>query len=454
MGIVILIVLLAVEVFFFVWSIKGKSNHTQEKSIVRIAEFVLLGTLLLTGIFQLSSFRWYILLAVLVIQSAIGVFILIKKNENPYKFGMNILRVIGSGFLYTFALIPAILFPQYSPPVPTGSCGIETAKYTWVDKSRIETYTNTGENRSVTADFWYPANADVKYPLVIFSHGIYGVDTSNVSTYEELASNGYVVCAISYTYLSMVTKEANGRIIPVDIGFLKYAQNDFYGADSPERNYDAFNEMQKIRVADTNFVIDTIIDNAGNSTDDVFHMVDVCKIGLIGHSLGSGTVTMIARERGDIGAVVNLDGPLFGEVLGYQNGKALLREDTCPVPLLNVYSDDLWYIVEQDDILNSISSGERDYVYSANAHYLTDTPEYIYNIHFSGAKHLSLTDLSLASPILANALQGGKAKIDEYYCLETMNHSILEFFDYNLKGGEAPHYEREYNYASEYPANT
>lgn len=31
-------------------------------------------------------------------------------------------------------------------------------------------------------------------------------------------------------------------------------------------------------------------------------------------------------------------------------------------------------------------------------------------------------------------MQGGKAGIDEYYCIETQNDLILNFFDYVLKG--------------------
>lgn len=57
-----------------------------------------------------------------------------------------------------------------------------------------------------------------------------------------------------------------------------------------------------------------------------------------------------------------------------------------------------------------------------------------YTVHFEGAKHLSLTDLPLFSPILANMLQRGKADIDKYYCIETMNRLILKFYDYTLKG--------------------
>ncbi|WP_277468342.1 MULTISPECIES: hypothetical protein [unclassified Paenibacillus] len=58
----------------------------------------------------------------------------------------------------------------------------------------------------------------------------------------------------------------------------------------------------------------------------------------------------------------------------------------------------------------------------------------MYNVHFNGAKHLSLTDLPLYSPFLTYLLQGGKADIDKYYCIESMNRLVLQFFDYTLKG--------------------
>ncbi|MNC70427.1 hypothetical protein D3C75_1212360 [compost metagenome] len=57
-----------------------------------------------------------------------------------------------------------------------------------------------------------------------------------------------------------------------------------------------------------------------------------------------------------------------------------------------------------------------------------------YTVHFKGAKHLSLTDLPLYSPILTNLLhEGRKADIDRYVAIETQNELILRFFDYTLK---------------------
>ena len=90
-------------------------------------------------------------------------------------------------------------------------------------------------------------------------------------------------------------------------------------------------------------------------------------------------------------------------------------------PLLNIYSDDVWGQLESNStyVANKLD----------NEHFKD-----AYTVHFQGAKHLSLTDLPLLSPILANILQGGKADIDQYYCIETENELIVQFFDYELKG--------------------
>ena len=105
--------------------------------------------------------------------------------------------------LVVIAVTPALIFPQYKLPKMTGKHEVATVNYTYTDQSRIETFTNTGENRKVNVEFWYPKDAGGKYPLVVFSHGAFGMKTSNTSTFMELASNGYVVCSIDHPYHSL-----------------------------------------------------------------------------------------------------------------------------------------------------------------------------------------------------------------------------------------------------------
>jgi pimeloyl-ACP methyl ester carboxylesterase len=180
----------------------------------------------------------------------------------------------------------------------------------------------------------------------------------------------------------------------------------------------------KVRKDDMNFVLDTIIDNTNNqnkNTDAIYQIVDTEKIGVFGHSLGGATAAAIGRERDDIDAVVNLDGPLLGELTGLADGKYVMSEEPSIFPLLNIYSDDLW---------GQMLAG---FEYSPNVLLRSNAPVNVYSVNFEGAKHLSLTDLPLLSPMLASMLQGGSTSIDKYSCIVEMNSTILAFFDSYLK---------------------
>lgn len=65
--------------------------------------------------------------------------------------------------------------PQYKLIEATGEYEAVTAAYTYTDENRVETYTDTGDKRKVNVEFWYPENAKGTYPLVVFSHGMFGV---------------------------------------------------------------------------------------------------------------------------------------------------------------------------------------------------------------------------------------------------------------------------------------
>jgi len=430
MGTITLIILLAVEAFFFLWTINSKSNHAQEKSIVRIAQLTLLGVLLLTGVFD-WSFRYFMLLVVLVIQTVISVIVLVRKTEKPYKLGKSIRGLAGNALLYAFALILAILCPQYTQPVATGSYEIETAKYTWVDESSIETLSNTGENRALTVEFWYPKDTDGELPLVVFSHGAFGFSGSNYSTFAELASNGYVVASIGHTYHAFYTMDTSGNLTIVNMDFLNsvYAVND---SDDPEQEYYGTRDWMNLRVADEHFVLDTITANvnAADMSDTLFSIIDLDHIGVIGHSLGGASFAQLGRERNDIDAVINLDGSMLGEEIGFENGKVVLNDKPYPVPLLNVYAEDHY-----QNAMELVGDEYSNFRTTRNA-------VCAYEVIFRDAGHLNFTDLPLFSPTLAKML--GIGSIDTRYCIEKNNSLVLEFFDCYLKGGEIPQFEREY----------
>lgn len=429
MGIITLIVLLAVEIFFWAWTTKSKSNHEQEKSIVRIAELVLLVVLLLTGVFA-WGFRYFMLLAVLAIQTIVSIIVLVRRNEKPYRFRKNILGLVRNSLLYAFALFLAILCPQFTQPVITGSYDVATAKYTWVDENRVEAFSGTGENRALTVEFWYPENITGKVPLVVFSHGAFGFSGSNASTFNELASNGYVVASIGHTYHAFFTMDTSGKLTTVDTDFLN-SVNAVNAEDDPEQEYYVPKEWMNLRIADENFVLDTIIEHVNiDSNDTLFSLIDIEHIGVFGHSLGGASFAQLGRERNDIDAVIDLDGSMLGEEIGFENGKVILNDTPYPVPLLNIYAQDHY-----EAAMELVGDGYDNFYASQNA-------ACSYEVMFKDAGHLNFTDLPLFSPTLAKIL--GVGTVNARYCIETTNQIVLEFFDCYLKGGEIPIFEKEY----------
>ncbi|WP_259391847.1 hypothetical protein [Paenibacillus thiaminolyticus] len=178
----------------------------------------------------------------------------------------------------------------------------------------------------------------------------------------------------------------------------------------------------KLRTDDMNFVIDTVLEKAKTGSGNVYQLVNTEKIGVFGHSMGGAASVWLGREREDIGAVVNIDAPLFSElVYNRETDDFAASGQPYTTPLLNMYSDSVWVQ------LNSNST------YAENKA-IDEHGTVVYTVYFQGAKHMSLTDLALFSPMLANMLQGGRAEIDSYYAIDTMNRIILEFFDCYLKG--------------------
>ena len=431
MGQIVLLIALIIQLAFAIYCITTKSNQRKTRSLIQVGSF---GIFLLFTVISVIhwGFQWVLFAALLLIWAIFGGVFLIVNKEDKRKYTKQrvIFKTIGMVLLIIIAMIPAIVFPQYDMPKLTGEYQVDTAIYTYTDDSRIETFTDTGENRRLTVQYWYPVDAKGTYPLLVFSHGAFGYKMSNESTYRELASNGYVVCSIDHTYHAMGTSDVEGNFTMIDKNFYKEVVELNSDIDEATK-YKLQEKWMEVRTADMNFVIDTIIEGP-KENDIIYKIIDTDKLGVFGHSLGGSTATAIGRERKDIDAVVNLDAPLLGEHIGFKEGEYVINQEPYTSPLLNIYTDDVW---------NQL--GEVP-VYNSNQLFLNNQLKNVYNINFDGAKHLSVTDLPLFSPTLAYMLQGGPAEIDKYYCIETMNRIILEFFDCYLKGEGSFDYKGTY----------
>jgi dienelactone hydrolase len=325
-------------------------------------------------------------------------------------------------FLILVILTPILLFPPHRPLPVTGSYGIGTARYTYLDEKRIEQYAGSGEKRRVNVLFWYPeaASGNENFPLVVFSHGGLGTENSNESLYRELASHGYVVCSIGHPYHAFWTKSEDGRIT--------YVSREYFGEITLEdaktdksQSYRYYQKWLATRTADINFVIDTILAEATGGSDGVYALVDGGRIGVMGHSLGGSAALAIPRQRDDIAAVIALEAPFLNDITGVEKDEFLWLDEAYPVPVLNIYSDSSW------DHLTAWPQ------YARNADLLSNPSETALSLHLPGAGHFSMTDLVLASPVLTRLLEGGQPNHDPAAYLKAINQACLEFFNRHLK---------------------
>ncbi|PLS18040.1 alpha/beta hydrolase [Bacillus sp. M6-12] len=424
MGTLILFIALIFEIAFAVYCMITKQNHKKLKNWIRIAVFIAFVILTLSSVI-VWSFRWVMLAMLLFILAVKGTASLIrnKTNNQKYKTSSFVWNSIIMIFATVFALAPAIVFPQHKSPKVTGEYEVATTTYTYIDKNRIEEFTDKGDNRFVNVEFWYPENAEGTYPLLVFSHGAYGTKASNTSTYTELASHGYVVASIDHPYHSFYTASEDGSKAFINTDYNREISDmNKEGIYTKEELYEAIQKWMKLRTDDMNFVIDTILQKAESDSNSIYQHINTEKIGVFGHSMGGAASVWLGKERDDISAVVNIDAPFFSELVYKKDiDDFVASSDAYTTPLFNIYSDDVWGQLESNS------------TYAANKPNNEHFKE-AYTVHFKGAKHLSLTDLPLFSPILANILQGGKADIDKYYSIETENELILKFFDYELKG--------------------
>ncbi|TQR44644.1 alpha/beta hydrolase [Paenibacillus popilliae] len=427
MGNIILIIAVVCEVAFALFRICTRSYQKKIKAVIRIGAFAAFLIFTLASVIE-WSFRWMGLGLLLFVWALLGVWTLIRSKEEhkEYKSSRVIRNAIAMLMLVVIAIIPALVFPQYHLLPVTGKYQVATSSYTYVDKNRIEQFTDTGENRHVNVEFWYPEQADGTYPLLVFSPGAFGSKESNYSAYMELASHGYVVCSIDHPYHSFYTESEDGNRAFIDQGYMQEVFGANKGKYTVEQIYGLNQKWMKLRTDDMNFVIDTILGKTKTSSDKAYQLVNTHKIGLFGHSMGGAASTMLGRERDDVGAVVNIDAPMFGElVYNKETDDFAASNQPYTTPLLNIYSDAVWVQLLQH---NSKST------YAANK-VIDKNGKVVHTVHFQGAEHMSLTDLILISPLISNMLQGGRvAKIDPYYCLETMNHILVEYFDCYLKG--------------------
>lgn len=443
MNFILWIVLLISEIsliFFGFISNANKKEWNQKRFLlngIEAAAYLLM--LFLPGVnFGLRWRAIAVLLFIRVIFSGIIYFLKIKKISAKKKSAMVFSDVLNFVIL-SIAMVPSFLFTDYTGRPVSGKFKVAQTNAILIDDSRIEEFENDGSFREVPVFFFYPESISAlennSLPLVIFSHGAFGYYQSNISTYMELASNGYVVVSLDHPYHCFVTKDTNGKTVKVNSEFFKNALTIGGSEISDSEIFEITSQWMKLREDDMNFVIDTfknfdeknvhgknwfVSEKDKNLICEIFNHTDINKIGLMGHSLGGATAVTVGR-RNDISAVIDFDGTMLGEITGIENGITLVNEEIYTTPLFAFDSE----IHHEERIL----SKKQDEIYVNNV--ILDNATQGFSTYIEGSDHMNFTDLPLFAPGLGKLL--GTGTVDQEKCIDCINKITLEFFDCYLK---------------------
>lgn len=444
MNILLLLVLSVIEIVFVFLAVPRKPTVKEwcfTRLIVNGGEvLVFLVMLLFPGIdLGMRFFALFLLLGIRVLLAAILYFFKRRTEREKKPVGM-VFSLLGALFLFAASSIPSFLFADYEGLPTTGQYEVKMAQAILVDENRVESFETDGSKREVPAWFFYPqgGNQGEKYPVVFFSHGAFGYYQSNTSTYMELASHGYVVVSLEHPYHALFTKDTDGKLILSDMGFMQGIQKINGTGASEEETFALSSQWMKLRLEDFNFAVDAIKEaaqreNLGDcfcvseeyreGVGQAISMIDCGKIGVMGHSLGGAAAVTLGRQRKDIGAVIDFDGTMLGEIREVVDGKDVINEDIYETPLLS-FDNEEHYKSRVECLAQGLPYANN--VVLAHA-------RHGYSTYIAGTGHMNYTDLPLFSPFLADML--GIGDVDARACILKMNEITLDFFDCYLKDG-------------------
>ncbi|MCM1263668.1 MAG: hypothetical protein NC313_13220 [Butyrivibrio sp.] len=443
MGIILFALFAVMEIALTALSLtKYRSLWHRNRFLFCAAEFALMLLVMFLPI-TVTGQKWRFTGCLVILAIRLAIFCitylirLVRTKKEKTKAGIIVNTVTGI-IIVGFSLFPAFIFTDYSGLKTSGRYEVKETQAILIDDSRLETYENDGSNREIPIHIYYPDGDVANCPLVLFAHGSFGYYQSNYSLYAELASNGYVVASIDHPYYAFFTKDTEGKTIIVDFEFMQNVVNMQYSSDftETEEDFNIICEWMSIRTADENFVLDKIktakdlgeLDAAWYTESEdakaeilkALEMADTGKIGLTGHSIGGAAAVQLGRERGDITAVIDIDGTMLGEQIAFTDGKIIYNPEPYPIPILSLDNASHW----------ESYAGNGDTVYVNT--YLLDNAIDSREAHFDGTEHMDFTDLPLFAPALSKML--GKGEVDSYEFIPEINSIILEFFNYYLKG--------------------
>ncbi|MGG2111244.1 carboxylic ester hydrolase [Lysinibacillus pakistanensis] len=414
---------------------------------------------MITGLHMLiEGYRWQILPAYLLLLLPCIQFLFFWKNNISTSW---LTRVV-KGFFYILWLYVVfelpIIAPMFSFPEPTGPYKIGTTSLHLVDEKRLEEYTKEpDDHRELMIQIWYPAEVNkneltapytthskelaaglqtalplpqfalqhlnkiqthsyqdaqlVKnesgWPVLLFSHGMNLYRYQNTFQVEELVSHGYIVVGIDHTYDAAATVFPDGRTV----------------LNSPQLDdgIPALDKHIAVWTDDVTFVLDQLEKFNQIKNEELYHSMDMKKIGMFGHSYGGATAMQMLLRDDRVKASINMDGGLFGDDAPKQGvGK----------PFLMMNAD------EMEKYMTEAKNSEKNDL-ATTLFKEFDRRQTLalrgggYSLTIPNTNHASFTDTSLFSKLLQSK---GEDAQDVH---QIINEVSLEFFNQYVKDDAA-----------------
>lgn len=282
-----------------------------------------------------------------------------------------------------------------------------------------------------------------RHPVVLFNHGFASFSKQNFSTFQELASHGYVVISMAHPGESLIARDAHGKLIPFDTEREAYREvqkiqkaMDAYAArlapvlakqrqaQTPEAfaqasvelgqdpQYASMKPQLRRWVRDTRLVIEAL---QAPRRHGILEMTDADNFTVMGHSLGGAVAMHLATQPPNgLRGIVNLDGVWFQDD----------TTDLTPigVPALNLVSThspmDKYDVTLKGTLLGLYRGGK------AVAHV----------IEVKGAAHHNFTDLNFVPALKFTPMLG---PVDAHRMTGTQTGAIMEFLRRTTREGGA-----------------
>ncbi len=378
------------------------------------------------------------------------------------------------------------LWPAFDLPMPGGPHRIGTAWLVVKDATRLERFADTpGATRELPVKLWYPAAAsatgplglyaapesmttllpaalnqrllrvkthaivdapmaELRAPVLVFSHGYGGYAEQNTVQMEELASHGYVVASIAHpgeaawapfpdgrgvAYAQQLTEAAKRRRRQSREGVLalrRRHQRMLQALDTPDaeerraryreflhlRDEPLFSESVKEWAVDTKAVVDRLEAlDAGPPASRLSGRLDMQRLGVFGMSYGGATAVEFGRTDRRCVAAANIDGLPYGGLL----------DGSISTPLL---------------ILAAGDDGHAAWVPGLDR---CEGPTYLAKV--PDTTHMGLTDLPLQiPPCLRWTGMGGRMPAARRGRI--MSDYLVAFFEKHLLGGSSARLDR------------